>query len=318
MKTKSRNVNMSESAKAVHCETTLTEAILRLTTPNPRITIVPTHLASTQLQLQQSSINIPPLSILNHTIGLFIYLHIPPLMSSTKRCRRPSSSSPEPFESAPKRHRPNRTTPILRLSDELFLRICFNLPICDLASFQLVSHRCSRIAVDGQIWKALYYQQFVLPRALRIRGLVRGQLGDYSSRRSRWLGEEGIAREVGTNWKALYKLRHNWARGSCGVRGIDVAGEVGKVGESDEEGLLVKLFDVCRRCLWIGWMISCEGWVRGRRAYSLLGNRIHRVIGTWSSSLAALQHRQVYCADTTLLQFSTVLMRRSTNRAGSR
>ncbi|KAF8245771.1 hypothetical protein K440DRAFT_554685 [Wilcoxina mikolae CBS 423.85] len=163
-------------------------------------------------------------------------------MSSTKRCRRPSSSSPEPFESAPKRHRPNRTTPILRLSDELFLRICFHLPIRDLASFQLVSHRCSRVAVDGQIWKALYYQRFVLPRASRIRGLVRGKLGGYSSRQSRWLEEEGIAWEVGTNWKALYKLRHNWARGSCAVRGIDVAGKDGEVDEGGEEGLLGIVF----------------------------------------------------------------------------
>ncbi|KAF8540776.1 hypothetical protein BDD12DRAFT_733869 [Trichophaea hybrida] len=163
-------------------------------------------------------------------------------MSSTKRCRRPSSSSPEPFESAPKRHRPNRTTPILRLSDELFLRICFHLPIRDLASFQLVSHRCSRVAVDGQIWKALYYQRFVLPRASRIRGLIRGQLGGYSSRRSRWLEEEGIAREVGTNWKALYKLRHNWARGSCAVRGIKMAGEDREVDERGEEGLLGIVF----------------------------------------------------------------------------
>ncbi|KAI5819125.1 hypothetical protein BZA77DRAFT_242628 [Pyronema omphalodes] len=144
-------------------------------------------------------------------------------MSSTKRSRCSPSSTPGPCESAVKRHRPNRSTPILRLSDELFLRICHGLSPTDLASFQLVSHRCSRIAVDGHIWKALYYRRFVLPRVLRIRGLGREQVGDYASRMSRWLDDGKLAQAEGTNWKARYKLRHNWTHGSCELWKINVA-----------------------------------------------------------------------------------------------
>ncbi|KAA8893483.1 hypothetical protein FN846DRAFT_913973 [Sphaerosporella brunnea] len=163
-------------------------------------------------------------------------------MSALKRRLRrdfsPEDSEQELFESAPKRHRPNRTAPILHLSDELFLRIASHLQTRDLAAFQLVSHRCSRIAVDSQIWKKLYYHRFVRPRASRIPGLGRAQLGDYASRRSIWLEDEGIAREVGTNWKAQYRLRHNWGNGTCGIRKIDISGK-----EGDASDLLVKLFE---------------------------------------------------------------------------
>jgi hypothetical protein len=167
-------------------------------------------------------------------------------MSALKRHRSssPAEEERELFESAPKRHRPNRTTPILHLSDELFLRIASHLQIRDLAAFQRVSHRCSRIAVDGQIWKALYYHRFVRPRASRIPGLLlRGQLGDYASRQSIWLEDEGIAREVGTNWKAQYRLRHNWGKGACRIREIDMAGTEEE--QHDASDSLVTLFEVC-------------------------------------------------------------------------
>jgi hypothetical protein len=181
-------------------------------------------------------------------------------MSALKRRRGSSPAAGERkeekdelFESAPKRHRPNRATPILHLSDELFLRIVSHLPTRDLASFQLVSHRCSRIAVDSQIWKALYYRRYVRPRASRIPGLLRGQLKDYASRRSVWLEDEGIAREAGTNWKAQYRLRHNWGNGSCGIREIDVAGEEAEGARHGTTGdLLVKLFEVCAKARQFG------------------------------------------------------------------
>jgi hypothetical protein len=155
--------------------------------------------------------------------------------------KRRRLSSPAPPH---KRHRPNKPTPILHLSDEIFLRICSFLPIRDLTTFQLVSKRCQRVAVDGQIWKALYYRRYVRPRALKIPGLLRPSQLHYSSRDSRWLEEEGIAWEVGTNWKGLYKLRHNWGIGACVVREIDVAGDDAEVKSKEERGLLVKLHEV--------------------------------------------------------------------------
>lgn len=135
--------------------------------------------------------------------------------------KRPVS---EPSEPPPKRLRPNSIPHIKRLSDELFLRIASFLPITDLTSCQMVSKRFSRIAIDGQIWKALFYRRFVRPRASRIPGLSRAPASSlhYSSRNSRWLEDEGLVRTSATNWKDLYKLRHNWNRGICGVSEIDI------------------------------------------------------------------------------------------------
>lgn len=136
--------------------------------------------------------------------------------------KRPNS---EPLEPPPKRLRPNFIPHIKRLSDELFLRIASFLPIADLTSCQRASKRFSRIATDSQIWKALFYRRFVRPRASRIPGASRAPSSSlhYSSRNSRWLEDEGLVRTSATNWKELYKLRHNWNRGICGVSEIDIA-----------------------------------------------------------------------------------------------
>ncbi|RPB02610.1 hypothetical protein L873DRAFT_1834083 [Choiromyces venosus 120613-1] len=134
-------------------------------------------------------------------------------------------SAPESPEQPAKRHRPNTLPYITRLSDELLLRIASFLHINDLASCQRVSKRFQRIACDGQIWKALFYARFVRPRASRIPGLTRAPPSSlhYSSRNSRWLQDEGLARATGTKWKELYRLRHNWNRGSCSVSQIIIA-----------------------------------------------------------------------------------------------
>lgn len=148
----------------------------------------------------------------------------------------------EPLEPLPKRLRPNFIPHIKQLSDELFLRIASFLPITDLTSCQRVSKRFSRIATDGQIWKALFYRRFVRPRASRIPGALRAPPSSlhYSSRNSKWLEDEGLVRTSETNWKELYKLRHNWNRGICGVSEIDITANAPPI-----PPLLVKLHEVC-------------------------------------------------------------------------
>lgn len=135
-------------------------------------------------------------------------------------------SAPESLNQRAKRHRPSFVPFITRLSDELLLRIASFLPVNDLISCQRVSRRFERISCDGQIWKALFYSRFVRPRASRIPGLAREPPSSlhYSSRDSRWLQDEELARTSETKWKVLYKLRHNWNRGSCGVSKINIAG----------------------------------------------------------------------------------------------
>jgi hypothetical protein len=62
------------------------------------------------------------------------------------------------------------------LSDELLIRILGNLPMVDLLSLAPVSRRFHRLADDSQLWKAIYYERFVLPRAMRIPGFRGGSL----------------------------------------------------------------------------------------------------------------------------------------------
>ena len=78
------------------------------------------------------------------------------------------------------------------------------------------------LAGDPQIWKALYYDRFVRPRASRIPGVraletsVQNLL--YSSKMSKWLDDDHLVRGgSATNWKRQYKLRHNWCRGSARI-----------------------------------------------------------------------------------------------------
>ncbi|KAH6665147.1 hypothetical protein B0J14DRAFT_492646 [Halenospora varia] len=115
------------------------------------------------------------------------------------------------------------------LSHELLIRILHHLPIQTLIRCQRLSHRFYTLAGDSQIWKNLYYNRFVLPRALRIPGMKTAQDDGglhFSSRRSKWLEEHTLVnREDGkrTNWKGQYKLRHNWSIGACEIQEIRVA-----------------------------------------------------------------------------------------------
>ncbi|KAK4124750.1 hypothetical protein N657DRAFT_570310 [Parathielavia appendiculata] len=132
------------------------------------------------------------------------------------------------------------------LSDELLLRILSFLPLQHLLAVTPVSRRFYHLASDSQLWKALYYARFVLPRAMRIPGFRDGPVGagaghklHYAGRRTLWADgrrggvvEDVVPRPV--NWKRQYKIRYNWARGKCAVEELrlgdekDVGGEQGR------------------------------------------------------------------------------------------
>ncbi|ERS99035.1 hypothetical protein HMPREF1624_04230 [Sporothrix schenckii ATCC 58251] len=140
------------------------------------------------------------------------------------------------------------------LSDELLIRILGNLDMTDLLSLASVSRRFHWLADDSQLWKAIYYERYVLPRALAIPGFragplisTKGTTGEtadaatlFSLSRTPGSGSgvgHGTAdgrqmrtqssavrdrfgswnRSVATSWKQKFKLRHNWARGKCAV-----------------------------------------------------------------------------------------------------
>jgi hypothetical protein len=117
-----------------------------------------------------------------------------------------------------------------RLSHELTLRVLSFLPVPDLIICQSVSRHFHRLAGDDQLWKALYYNRFVRPRASRIPGIhesgVPAESLWYSSKLSKWLDEDNLLRrERETHWKRQYKTRHNWTKGTCRVDEVPVSPE---------------------------------------------------------------------------------------------
>lgn len=148
----------------------------------------------------------------------------------TLKRRRSSAEAPK-FQSVLKKQRTGGHHDHLSdLSDELLIRILHCLPIHTLLlQCQRLSHRFYTLAGDSQLWKNLYYDRFVLPRALRIPGIKAAQTEDvlhFSSRRSKWLEDVTLVNRIDgkkTNWKKQYKLRHNWSIGACEVQEIHIA-----------------------------------------------------------------------------------------------
>ncbi|KAI5197630.1 hypothetical protein E4T39_07178 [Aureobasidium subglaciale] len=119
---------------------------------------------------------------------------------------------------------------VSRLSHELTLRVLSFLPVPDLIICQSVSRHFHLLAGDSQLWKALYYNRFVRPRASRIPGIresgVPAESLWYSSKLSKWLDSDNLVRRGReTNWKRQYKTRHNWTKGTCGVSEVPVSPE---------------------------------------------------------------------------------------------
>lgn len=131
-----------------------------------------------------------------------------------------------------------------------------------------MSRRLDSLTGDSQLWKALFYDRFVRPRASRIPG-VRDQEQSakslyYSSKLSKWLDDDHLVRRGrATNWKRQYKLRHNWSRGSANVSETQLAER------PSQPPLLVRLHDD---------IVVTADPVAGLRAWVLEGN--DRLIAT--------------------------------------
>ncbi|PSN68385.1 F-box domain-containing protein [Corynespora cassiicola Philippines] len=117
--------------------------------------------------------------------------------------------------------------PFSCLSEELIVRILSFVSVPTLLVCQRVSRKFDRISVDSELWKAAYYKQYVLPKAVRIPGIKDPAVSDelrHSSKVSKWLDDAHLVKDGHkTNWKHQYRLRHNWARGKCAVSEIVVA-----------------------------------------------------------------------------------------------
>lgn len=198
-----------------------------------------------------------------------------PPSTSTAPTKRPrlaldydSSSDDEALRPLPppnKRRRTHLGHDLLSpLSDELLLRILSFLSLPHLLAVAPVSRRFYHLAGDSQLWKALYYARFVLPRAMRIPGFRDGSGAGsraghklhYSGRKTLWADgrrggvvaqgqtekrsdpvqailEPAEERWEGVNWKRQFKIRYNWSRGKCAVEELRIGGE----GTPSSEGL---------------------------------------------------------------------------------
>ncbi|KAF2156190.1 F-box domain-containing protein [Myriangium duriaei CBS 260.36] len=146
--------------------------------------------------------------------------------------KRARDEEPSPYPGQLKRTRldSRHTDRVSKLSHELTLRILSNLSVNDLAVCHRVSRHFRDLSSDSQLWKAHYYNRFVRPRAARIPSVRSDASGDagqqlhFSSKLSKWLDEDKLVRKGReTNWKRQYKLRHNWAQGTCSVSEIPVS-----------------------------------------------------------------------------------------------
>ncbi|KKY31828.1 putative f-box domain-containing protein [Diaporthe ampelina] len=164
--------------------------------------------------------------------------------------QRTAQSTTDPRAGPAPWRAPQRADLLSQLPSEILIRILGHLSLPHLLSVAPVSARFRRLTHDNQLWKALYYARFVLPRAMRIPGYREGKLAErlkdhklhYKGRRTLWASgrsgglvrdagapggwkirlteeeEEGLSRKNDSvNWKRQFKTRHNWARGKCAV-----------------------------------------------------------------------------------------------------
>ncbi|ROV88435.1 hypothetical protein VSDG_09254 [Cytospora chrysosperma] len=169
------------------------------------------------------------------------------------------------------------------LPSEILIRILSYLSLPQLLCVSPVSRRFNHLADDSQLWKALYYARFVLPRAMRIPGFREGKLAErlrdhklhYKGRRALWASgrsgglvsdesageayagrigamledEERKGKDDRVNWKRQFKIRHNWARGKCAVEELKLRPDpedgspFAAEDDEDRSKMLVKVFE---------------------------------------------------------------------------
>ncbi|KAK3354437.1 hypothetical protein B0H65DRAFT_12796 [Neurospora tetraspora] len=124
------------------------------------------------------------------------------------------------------------------LSDELLIRILSFLSLQHLLAVAPVSRRFYQLAGDSQLWKALYYARFVLPRAMRIPGFRDAAAGGggaghklhYSGRRTLWADGRrgGVVQEKkeGGNKAGIKRRRDEQSIFDNSGRGIQVDGRL--------------------------------------------------------------------------------------------
>lgn len=138
----------------------------------------------------------------------------------TKRKLDGEQDEPHTYRPA-KRQRQGGKVHLLDLSNELLLRAISFLPVNDLVTCDRVCAKLRSLSTDNEVWREKYYNQFVRHRARRLPALRSMSTEEqeksalrHSSKRARWLGYSHlVGTPAGTDWKHIYKVKHNWVQG---------------------------------------------------------------------------------------------------------
>lgn len=140
----------------------------------------------------------------------------PPRRKRQRAAAQPTT--PSPAGPAPAPVPPQQRADLLsQLPSEILIRILGYLSLPHLLSVAPVSARLRRLAHDNQLWKALYYARFVLPRAMRIPGFREGKLAErlrdhrlhYKGRRALWASGRagGLVRDAAADGPDGWRIR---------------------------------------------------------------------------------------------------------------
>jgi hypothetical protein len=132
------------------------------------------------------------------------------------------------------------------LSDEILIRILKHLPVETVLLCQSISKRWAALSMDGEVWRSLFWTRFIQPN-LRKKGFKY----TIDNREEKWINEQKKKRQGGIyasleqdakdkapriDWKARYRLRHNWSRGAADVREISLQEEMDTATGQVDEG----------------------------------------------------------------------------------
>ncbi|KAK9447122.1 uncharacterized protein V1518DRAFT_422269 [Limtongia smithiae] len=129
----------------------------------------------------------------------------------------------------------NDSTALQRCSNEAMLLIFSYLSSPDLAICSRVSRKFHSFANDEIVWKGLFYDTFIRPRTMRAQRIL--SCAGLRKLRIEWFNRTAntIPHQVlssapslsttmsGGEWKALFKLHHNWHKGRCSIGAFDVS-----------------------------------------------------------------------------------------------
>jgi hypothetical protein len=146
------------------------------------------------------------------------------------------------------------------LSDEILIRILQFLPVTTVLLCHGVSKRWLALSTDGEVWRSLYWDRFVRPS-------VRKRDGKDANKEDYWVKQQKTKHQKSLDptgghvekptvsridWKAKYRLKHNWSRGSADVREIGLVADgqgmdthpIGQEDKNPDTGsLMVRIVD---------------------------------------------------------------------------